>query len=53
MSIRYRLTTRKDRRRRKALRIWNIFVMIVGYAAILYELISWGLYFYVQLTGKI
>lgn len=53
MGMMYRLTSRRDRRRRKAFRIWNLFVMIVGYAAILYELISWTIYFYLQFTGKI
>ena len=53
MSKMYRLTSRRDRRRRRVFRIWNIFVMIVGYAAILYELVSWGIYLYVQLTGKL
>ena len=53
MGMMYRLTSRRERRRHKALRIWNTFVMIVGYAAVLYELISWGIYFYLQFTGKI
>ena len=52
MSRTYHLTTRRERRRGRALRVWHTFVLIVGYAAIIYELVSWGIYFYVQWTGK-
>ncbi len=36
----YRLTSPKERRRRRILRIWNIFVMIVGYASIIAAIIA-------------
>ena len=47
----YRVTSRRQRRRRKVLRVWHTIVLIIGYCTIAYELFSGGYYFYLQLRG--
>ena len=51
MTTMYKTTSRRERRRRARLQWWNRFVMLVGYAAILYELARGVVYLLVLLGG--
>ena len=51
MTTYYRTTSRRQRRKRKVFRIWHLIVLMIGYATIIYELFSWGYYFYLQWRG--
>lgn len=52
MSTAYRATSRRERRRRDRLRWWNRFVLLIGYAAILYEVSRGVVYLLVLLGGN-
>ncbi len=52
MTTFYRATSRRERRRRSRLRVWNRIVMVIGYIAIVYELARLIIYLYLTLAGE-